>query len=448
MAKKISHIAPGFIVFLSFAIVIVLGALALLHPACRVQSISFIDLLFTATSATCVTGHFTIPLNQFTLIGQGVILALIQIGGLGLITLSVFLISLFGNLGLGTKFMAGQLLDLEESSNVRAIILFIVRLTLCVELVGAIIAFFVFRDSFPTGHAMFLGVFHAVSSFCNAGITLFEHSLVSYNTNPLLLCTTMALMLFGGIGFITWKEIAQYISSLSKRKRYTFSLHSKIILYGSIAMILWTTFLILMLENHGALAPLSMPLRILNSLFEAVSFRSAGFLSLPYAMLNPATILVALGVAFIGSSPLSTGSGIKITTFVVMLATVRAALSGRMTVQLNNRELVPAQVHKALAIVIVSVCWIIFTIFCLVLTEPQATFFQIFVESVSSFTNLGLATGFAEQLSTAGKFFIMASMLMGRIGAVTIILALRQLAIGDQKNSIEYSYPEERIMLS
>src|SRR5271154_2808048 len=146
MGKRVSHIAPGFIVILSFVVVILLGTLALMHPACRLQPISFLDLLFTATSVTCVTGLFTVPIDQFTALGHGVIMALIQIGGLGLITLSVFLISLLGNLGLGTKMMAGQLLDLEESSNVRAIILFIIRLTLCVELLGAVMAFIVFRD--------------------------------------------------------------------------------------------------------------------------------------------------------------------------------------------------------------------------------------------------------------------------------------------------------------
>jgi trk system potassium uptake protein TrkH len=448
MGRKLSHIAPGFIVFLSFAIVILLGTLALMHPLCRVQVIPFIDLLLTATSATCVTGHFTMPLDHFTTIGHGVILALIQIGGLGLITLSVFLISLFGNLGLTTKFMAGQLLDLEESSNIRAIILFIVRLTLCVEFIGAVIFFMVFRNSFSTGYALFLSIFHSVSSFCNAGITLFDNSLIAYNTNAPLMLTTIGLMLVGGIGFITWKEIGQYIGSLSKRKRYTFSLHSKIILYGSAVMILWTTFLFLSIEDKGALASLSLPYRMLNSLFEAVAFRSTGFLTVPFESLNPATILVALGVAFIGSSPFSTGSGIKITTFVVMIATVQAALAGRMTVRISNRELVPSQVNKALAIAIVSSCWVIFTIFCLVITEPQATFFEIFVEAISSFTNLGLSTGFTGQLSTTGKMFIIVSMIMGRIGAVTIILALRQLVIGEQKNSVEYSYPEERIMLS
>ena len=267
MGRKLSHIAPGFIVFLSFAIVILLGTLALMHPLCRVQVIPFIDLLLTATSATCVTGHFTMPLDHFTTIGHGVILALIQIGGLGLITLSVFLISLFGNLGLTTKFMAGQLLDLEESSNIRAIILFIVRLTLCVEFIGAVIFFMVFRNSFSTGYALFLSIFHSVSSFCNAGITLFDNSLIAYNTNAPLMLTTIGLMLVGGIGFITWKEIGQYIGSLSKRKRYTFSLHSKIILYGSAVMILWTTFLFLSIEDKGALASLAITEGVLRDKF-------------------------------------------------------------------------------------------------------------------------------------------------------------------------------------
>jgi trk system potassium uptake protein len=446
MGKKLSHIAPGFIVFLSFVVVILLGTFALMHPACRLQPMSFLDLLFTATSVTCVTGLFTVPINQFTTIGHAVILALIQIGGLGLITLSVFLISLLGNLGLTTKMMAGQLLDLEESSNVRSIILFIIRLTLCVELVGALFAFLVFREQFSTGYAFFMAFFHSVSAFCNSGITIIDDSLVMYRTNVTLLLTTIGLMLFGGFGFITWKEIVQYIGSLSKRKRYVFSLHSKIILYGSAVIILWTTFLLLSLEDKGAFASMSMPFRILNAFFEAVSFRSAGFLTVAVEDMNPATMLVALGVSFIGSSPLSTGSGIKITTFVVIMATVKAALAGRMTVRLSNRELVPIQVHKALAIVIISLFWVIATIFCLVLTEPNASFYQLFVEAISAFTNLGVSVGLTEKLSVMGKMIIVLSMLVGRIGSITMILALRQLAMGEDKAVIEFSYPEERVM--
>lgn len=446
MGKRLSHIAPGLIVFLSFAVVIFLGALALMHPACRLQPIPFLDLLFTATSVTCVTGLFTVPIDQFTTLGHGVILALIQIGGLGLITLSVFLISLLGNLGLSTKMMAGQLLDLEESSNVRDIILFIVRLTLMVEVIGAVLAFFVFRDHFSTGYSWFLAFFHSVSAFCNSGITIFDYSLLLYRTNVILLLTTMGLMLFGGFGFITWKEIVQYVRSLYKRRRHVFSLHTKIIIYGSAVMILWTTLLLLMLEDKGAFASMSMPHRILNAFFEAVSFRSAGFLTMVIDSMQPATLLLALGISFIGSSPLSTGSGIKITTFIVILAAVKAALAGRMTVRISNRELVPVQVHKALAIVMISIFWVIVTTFCLVITEPSGTFFQIVMESVSAFTNLGISAGFTEHLSVIGKMIIMTSMLIGRVGSITMVLALRQLAVGEDRSGIEYSYPEERVM--
>lgn len=446
MGKRLSHIAPGFIVFLSFAVVILLGALALMHPACRLEPMSFLDLLFTATSVTCVTGLFTVPIDQFTTLGHAVILALIQIGGLGLITLSVFLISLLGNLGLSTKLMAGQLLDLEESSNVRDIILFIVRLTLMVELVGAVLAFFVFRDHFSTGYAWFLAFFHSISAFCNSGITIFDYSLLLYRTNVILLLTTMGLMLFGGFGFITWKEIVQYARSLSKRRRHVFSLHTKIIIYGSAVIILWTTLLLLTLEDKGAFASMSMPNRILNAFFEAVSFRSAGFLTMVVENMQPATLLLALGVSFIGSSPLSTGSGIKITTFVVILAAVKAALAGRMTVRISNRELVPVQVHKALAIMMISIFWIVVTTFFLVITEANGTFFQIVVESVSAFTNLGISAGFTNHLSVIGKMIIMMSMLVGRVGSITMVLALRQLAMGEDRSGSEYSYPEERVM--
>ena len=221
----------------------------------------------------------------------------------------------------------------------------------------------------------------------------------------------MALILIGGFGFITWKEIVQYAWSLSgRRKRYAFSLHSKIILYGSVVIVLWTTLLLLLLEDHGTFAFMSMPFRILNAFFDAVSFRGTGFVTTAVSSMHPATILTALGVSFIGGSPLSTGGGIKITTLVVILATVKAALAGRMTVRIRNRELVPAQVHKALAIVMISIFWIIVTTFCLVITEPQGSFFQIFVESISAFTNLGISVGMTQHLSVMGKIIIMVNM--------------------------------------
>jgi len=205
-------------------------------------------------------------------------------------------------------------------------------------------------------------------------------------------------------------------------------------------------FLLLILEDRGALASLSMPFRILNATFEAISFRSAGFLTMVSNSIHPATMLVALWVSFIGSSPLSTGSGIKITTFVIIVAAIKAALAGRMTVRISNRELVPAQVNKAFAIAIISLVWVMFTAFCLVITEPQASFFQIYVEAMSSFTNLGISAGLTHQLSIIGKVIVMISMLVGRIGSITMVLALRQLAMGEDKSGVEFSYPEERVM--
>lgn len=448
MGRKLSHISPGAIIFASYALFILLGTLALMHPACQTIELSFFDLLFTATSATCVTGLFTVSIDNFTGIGKGIILLLIQVGGLGLITLSVFAFSLFRNLGLGAKLLAGQMLEIEKQNTLRSIILFIVGSTLVIEILGAISYTFFFLEKFSLSESLLYGAFYAVSSFCNAGISLISDSICVYGDSALFLITSAALMLIGGLGFVTWYELCMYTYAAMRHKRYSLPLHVKIVVYGSCSIILATMFLFLIFESNNTLAFYHTPMRLLHSFFHAVSFRSTGFLALPLLSLHPATLLLALLVSFIGSAPLSTGSGIKVTTFSVILATLFSALSGRLAVNMGNRQLVPGQIYKAFAIVMLSIFWIIFTIFYLVISDGDLSFFEICCEAISALSNLGISTGVTPMLSVAGKIIIMISMFIGRIGSVTLVLALRDLAVGDQRAGYGFSYPEERIMLS
>lgn len=441
--RVLAHFSPGRTILFSIFLTIVAGTLALALPIARTAPIPLIDLFFTASSATCVTGLFTIPFDLFTGFGKCVILILIQIGGLGLITMSLFLISLFVDFGLATQLMAGQILEIESWKNVRKVILVITLITVCTELAGMFIISAVLAQELPLGTAIFEGFFHSISSFCNAGIACSTTFLPYMATSTIIIITTMILVLIGGLGFLTWHEIITCCIRKWRKQRYRFSLQGKMILYGSTALITCSTIVFWILERNHSLLGMSIGQTLLQSLFHAIALRSAGILLIPASSLQLATILLIIGLAFIGSSPASTGSGVKITTFTVLIMTIKAALMGKNAIEVRGRRIPIDQVLKAGAIVALSLFWIMLTTFCLLITEQVKNFLDIFLEAVAAFTNLGISTGITPQLSFIGKLFIIASMIVGRVGSVGFILALR-LRPPEKR---EFSYPEERVML-
>jgi len=444
-AKKLSRFSPGRRILFGLFFTITVGTILLSLPISRTVDMPLLDLFFTSTSATCVTGLFTVPLSNFTLFGQTVLLALIQIGGISLITMMLFFIALFARMGLTTQIMAGQLLEMESWKNIKKIIFFIISITLIAESIGALVLFQVFKTDYPTGKAIFYSIFHSIASFCNApGISVFPGGLTAYgHTNYLILITTTVLVFCGGLGFITWREIMLYTVARYKKKRYSITLHSKIVIYGTLSLLALFSIVIFILERNNAFAAMSTPMAAINTLLTAVASRSSGVLGVKLENFQIATIFTIIMMAFIGSSPGSAGSGIKITTLAVLLATVRAGISGRRSVEIMGRRLAHDQLFKAVAIVAAAAFWILLTTFCLVITEHNWQFLDALFESVSAFANLGLTTGITPNLSTVGKLFIILNMMMGRIGALTLIFALRKA----RKDKAEISYPEERIML-
>jgi len=441
MIRRIIHTSPGKIIFLSVIGTILAGTALLALPFARTQPIALFDLFFTATSATCVTGLLTIPLDHFTLFGHAVILILIQIGGLGLITLSLAIMSLFIELGYSTQVIAVQLLELESWQNIKRLIAFIIMLTLSLELIGTLCTFISLSQVLPIGTALFYSLFHAVSSFCNAGFTLFTLPITSYPYAPILLITTTMLMFLGGLGFVTCHEIMYAWAAQRKGLRYTISLHSKIALYGSLVIILAGTLIFLSLEQSNIAQ--TSPLAFLTALFNIVSFRSTGFSTIAFTALHPATLLLIMILAFIGTAPASTGSGVKVTTITVFLATIQATITGRSSVDIRMRRIPLEQVFKAFTIISLSILWILFTTFFLLITERTIPFSDLLFESVSAYATLGVSSGITASLTYIGKLIIIASMIIGRVGSLTLILALRST-----KKPTEYTYPEERIMLS
>lgn len=234
----------------------------------------------------------------------------------------------------------------------------------------------------------------------------------------------------------------------SGTKKHYFTLQAKVILYGALIGISVTALLIYFLEHNHAFLLLSPTEKVLTSIFQAVAFRSTGLLTLPIANLHLATLFLIMIVTFIGSAPGSTGSGIRTTTMAVYLGVVKAAIEGHTTIYLLNRRIARDQVNKAIAIISLSIFWVILTTFFLLIIEPNWRFLEVVFEAICAFTNLGLSAGITPYLSTLGKILIILSMIFGRIGSLTLILALRKIAIRKEAIMTEIMYPEERIMLS
>ncbi len=447
-SAKLAHVSPGRILLMSFLFVIGVGTFLLWLPISRVVDISFIDLLFTSVSATCVTGLHVISMSYFTFFGKCVILALIQIGGLGLMTLSFFLISLILNLRFITKLIAGQILEFELFNKIKTFLTLIIGMTIFSEVVGAIFLYFPFRQIFPTKTAIFYAIFHSVSAFCNSGTSLFENSLAQYTNSASVLLPISFLIFIGGLGFIVWYEIINLIGNFIKnvrnneKKKLHLSLHTKVVLTTTFTLILIGGLSFMLLEQNSTMLGMGTFNKIVNSIFMSITTRTAGFDSLGTAQLSLPTLFIFIILMFVGTSPNSTGSGIKTTTFALFLKTIGTFVKGKPSVEMYGRRIPNDQVYKTTVIVALALSWIGTTTLLLLITDPNFSFMQIFFESVSAFSTTGLSTGITPHLSEAGKSILMLSMLIGRIGSLTLALALTV-----KKEMQLFKYPEERVII-
>lgn len=442
--RKLAHFSPARTILVSIFIMIILGTGLLALPAARTEEIPLLDLLFTATSATCVTGLFTISLASFTTFGKIVLLCLIQIGGLGMITLTLFILSLFMEMGLATQLMGGQLLEIDSWKNLKNILFFICLITIYTELLGAFCFFGVLHSSYPAGEAWLLSIFQSVASFCNAGISLINTQSDLLPTNYIVLITTTVLMIIGGLGFITWHELIHRFRTMFDKKRYRVSLGSKIIIMYYFAMIGIVGLLFWIVERENVLNGMGALESMIISVFHAVAFKSCGFSTTLITNFHLATLFLMMITSFIGCAPGSTGSGIKLTTFAIFLSTVKAAFLGKTSVQIRGREIPIDQVYKAVAIIGIAIGWILLSTFCLLITEQGLSFLDILFENMCAFTTLGFSTGITANLSYLGKIFIIMSMIIGRIGSLTLVLAIK---MSRRTDAVEFAYPEERVML-
>ena len=443
--------SPVRISIIGFIILISIGtALLMLLSATNSSSLGFVDALFTSTSATCVTGLVVVDTGKvFSSFGQLVILVLIQTGGLGIMTMSTLFIlmagrrpSLAGQIVIKDTFTQGR--DRSVLSILRDVLLF----TFAIEGIGTALMFFRFFQGTNVMEALYISAFHSISSFCNAGFSLFSESFVAYQGDWFLNIVMCLLIVSGGIGFLVFSELKQQFP-LNRRSWSRLSLHSKLVLSTTAILLLFSSFLIITMEWHNTLAPLSIPDRFLAGFFQSVTARTAGFNTLSIVNMANETLFVLILLMFIGASPGSCGGGIKTTTLACLSMLGVSRLRGLEHPQLFHRTISNESVGKAISVVMVSAVVVIIATMALLMTElgevahpmSRGKFLELFFEVVSAFGTVGLSTGVTEGLSIAGKLIITFVMFVGRLGPLVIALAV------SRRGAPRYYYADEPIMI-
>lgn len=444
MHRKKFFLSPPQILVLGFALIILIGAFLLTMPISTTggNGLSFLNALFTATSATCVTGLVVVDTGTtFSMFGQLVILFMIQVGGLGFMTLA----TLFAFL-LGKKISLKERILLQESLNnlsMEGIVRLAKRIlifTAVIEMIGAILLSIRFSFDMPLGKAIYYGIFHSISNFNNAGFDIMGEfrSLTSYVDDPIVVLTICTLITLGGIGFIVMNELFEY--RVSKR----LSLHTKVVLVTSSILLVGGTIGIFLLEysNEKTLKPLTFLGKILGSLFQSVTARTAGSNTLNISDMTQSSLFLIVFLMFIGASPGSTGGGIKTTTFSTLLGAVWAQIRGKENVVFYRQRILYETIYKALTVTLSGLFLVIFTTLILTITEHGKDFLMILFEVTSAFGTVGLSMGLTPELSQVGKGLIIFTMFAGRVGPLTIAFAVTM-----RRKPDAFRYPKGKIMI-
>lgn len=425
--KWLTKISPSRIIILSAITTITVGTILLLLPISRMGPIPLIDVFYTAVSAITATGLATVDILNFSPFGIVIIAFLMQIGALGVIVLTLLIAHLFFGPNRPTRNITAELLGIARKRDTRRMLVFVVMFTLAVELIGALLIFTRLRHGLSPGHALFRSIFLAISAFTNTGFTLQGKSIEMYNDSFVVMITIMILMLFGAIGFTTLKEGFRYLTSLTKKIHYRFSLSSRIIWKTTFLLIFCSFLLCLSLEYNHAFAKMDGIRSAANALFNIISSMGTGMQTVATGALRTSTLLLIMVIAYIGGSPGSAGSGIKTTTMALFFAALRSVIRGKDHVILRGHRIDIEQVTKAIAMIALSIPFIILISFLLLVTDPSFTLLDSVFETVSSFANMGISTGITPRLTTLGKILACITMLAGRVGLFTLIFALRPL---------------------
>nr|WP_239483761.1 TrkH family potassium uptake protein [Paenibacillus rhizolycopersici] len=440
--KKIS-LSPPQILTIGFALIILLGAFLLMLPISSTtgETLPFIDALFTATSATCVTGLVVVDTGTyFSTFGQVVIVLLIQVGGLGFMTMAtLFSLVLKRKISLRDRLLLQEAMNQNSVEGIVRLIRKVLLYSLMIESGAALLFTIRWAFDMPFGRALYFGIWHAVSMFNNAGFDLFGdyQSFTKYVADPIVNFVAMFLIVSGGLGFIVLSDVFEF------RKRRKLSLHSKVVLSMTSALIVIGAIVVFIFEftNSKTLAPLSWSGKIWGSFFQSVTPRTAGANTLDIGALRQATQFFMIILMFIGASPSSTGGGIKTTTFTILVGAVGSMIRGRTDLVLFRYRMAEERIFKALTITLLALFLVVAVAMVLSTTE-DASFLSILFETTSAFGTVGLTMGLTGKLTVIGKIIISFTMFAGRLGPLTLAYA-----IGPKKGKELYRHPEGKIII-
>ncbi len=419
------------IIMLSFLDVILIGSLLLVLPVSSADgtAVSYPDALFTATTATCVTGLVTLPTaSAWSPFGQAVILALIQIGGLGVVTIiSALMILLHQRMGIGDRLLLQDAFNLNSLSGIVHFVKKVIVGTFLVEGIGALCYMLVFIPEFGA-KGIWISIFTAISAFCNAGMDIIgENSLCDYATNPIINLTTSLLIVLGGIGYVVWWDVIRATKKATRKNFRLFrhlTLHSKIAVVTTLILIFGGGALFFLFEYHNPLTIGYLPTadKIQVSLFQSVTTRTAGFATVPQQYLTNPSSLLALLLMFIGGSPVGTAGGVKTVTIAVLALATLATIRNKNEVSLFDRNISKQAISKAVAVTAMAFS-ILFTATLLLSAVSNANALDILFETVSATATVGLSRDLTPHLNLAGKIIIICTMYLGRVGPISLALA-------------------------
>jgi len=448
-----NRLTPPRIIVFSFLSAILIGAILLCLPvSTKTQGgISFIDALFTSTSATCVTGLIVKDTGAFfTPFGQGVIMCLFQLGGLGIMTLSILCAILLGRrISISNNVIMQSTITGSSFKGLSVLIRNIILTVLSIEIVGASLLFLRWHILSPSNlwSNVYSSAFHAISAFCNAGFSLYNMSFMNYSSDIYINIIITGLIIVGGFGFIVLLSLPK-LKLWGRNRKYAWAkidIQTKIVLITSLSLIIIGTITLFLLEYNHSIKDLSLKDKILGSYFQSVSSRTAGFNTLAIGKLTQASLFFLVILMFIGASPGSTGSGIKTTTFAILIATIIAMFKNKDQVTIFKRTVSREVVRKVILIFLFSLSWLIIMSFLLVLSEnanSNGSFMKIIFEVTSALSNVGLSTGITSSLTWMGKLLITITMLVGRIGPLTLAWAVTL-----HETKLPFKYPEEKVMV-
>ena len=442
--SKTSQLSGVQILALGFAIVILVGAIILTLPISSKSGnfTNFLDSLFTATSAVCVTGLVTLDTgtywNEF---GQIVIMLLIEVGGLGFMAFTTLLaILLKRRITLRDRLIMQEAMNTFSIQGLVKMVERIVLFTILVQIIGGLLLATQFIKDYGPLKGLYFGIFHSVSAFCNAGFDLFGgySSVTSYSSNAIVLLTLSIIIIVSGLGFTVIIELLKY------KKDRRLSTHTKLVLLMTSILLFGGILFMFALEynNPETLGPMSIKNKILNAIFAGVSPRTAGFNSISLDGMTSGGKFLTIILMYIGGSPGSTAGGLKTATFGIIVLTVVSVIKGREDTELFGRRLSKELVYRAFAILMISFSLVVVVTMLLCITQPKEQFIDLLYEATSAFATVGLTTGVTQRLNFIGKIIIMITMYFGRVGPLTVALALT-----NKRKSKGYRYPETKILI-